>query len=385
MGMRFLTWLFVFTLAGLSAVAGLNALIDPTSYLTNARLVTPVICSPGIRADEERSKQVAVVSFAPDALLVGTSQVALGFDASDPILRLKLGRTYNLGIDGLGTTKMDALLRDIIPALNVRTVIVGVTFGMTLDRRLPEPRIGEPGSARLRGVWTFKEALLTKHALFASIRALFSHSQCVNQLHQLNGTRVFDDPRPPHVRFRSEEINYIIYMRRILSPTYNYRNNLTDLYRLAAFLCAQKIMVYVVVLPNHARRLEVWRNIASDDRMDQWKRDMTQLAAQQLGTGCAIELWDFGYHNSVTTLDPDSPGIDHDSFPYWESSHFDFSVGHRVLQRIFLGAQNDFGVKLTPETIEAHIRRASAERDAWRLSHPDAVTEVARLMSETAW
>ena len=162
MGARFLIWFAVFTLLGCAVAAGLNILIDPTSYLTNAHLVSSTLCAPGLRTDERQSKPLAMKAFAPDALLVGTSEVGFGFDASDPLLRQKLGRTYNFSVAGLGTAEMDRLLHRNVPALHLRRVIVGTTFGLMIVKDTgPPPGLDENGPA------VFSTLEPEEHGLFA--------------------------------------------------------------------------------------------------------------------------------------------------------------------------------------------------------------------------
>lgn len=386
MGTRFLAWFLTFTLAGLAAAAALNALIDPTSYLTNAGFVAPSVCTPGIRADERQSKLIAVRAFAPKALLVGTSQVGVGFDARDPVLRETLGRTYNLGISGLGTAELGALLRQTLPALRVRRVIVGVNFGMTIDfdigpaRRTGRIAVHDTGSLRF-----LKTALFSREALFASVRALLFPARCSRPSDRLDGTTLYRYPQiPPAVNEKTFARAFFRTARGGNDVMRNYRRHLADIADAASYLCARGIAVDLVILPNHARRLEVWSLLAGDARMDRWKRDMTALAAGLRAMRCAVAVWDFGYHNEVTTADFASAAAGDPSFPYWENSHFRTVVGHRVLQRILLGSGGEFGVKLTPETVEAQIARAGRARDAWRRAHPDVVAELARLVRQAA-
>ena len=160
----------------------------------------------------------------------------------------------------------------------------------------------------------------------------------------------------------------------------NYRQNFSELGKVARFLCSQSIDVDLVLLPNHAKRMQIWSDMVGDALTDQWKRDVSGLAARLRSKGCAITVWDFSYHNAITTADLDGPGADSPSFPYWEDIHFRPVVGPRVLQRILLGSGDDFGVELTPETVESHIARAAHAREVWRRSHPAIVASIAALV-----
>ena len=386
MGGRFLIWLFAFTLAGIAAVAGLNIAVDPTSYLTNAHLVSSTVCTPGIRADQRQSKTIAAKAFAPDALLVGTSQIGVGFAAGDPILRRTLGRTYNLGISGLGTSEMMQLLRDTVPATKVHRVIVGLSFGLMIDfdpRQSAFPR--EPGPPQLAWLWTLKRSVLSLNALFASASAVSSSQNCARPADALDGTTRYPGAGRP-LKLRERHAQWAVTQTVPDAAAFRraYRRNLADMEDAVAHLCARGITVDLALLPNHALRMEIWSNMVGDARMDQWKRDMTGMADRFLRKGCAISLWDFSYHNAVTTVDFDGPDAASPSFPYWEDSHFKMTVGHRILARMLLGSGEGFGVKLTPRSVDAQLARAACARDSWRRSHPAVVAAMTRLVRGAA-
>lgn len=386
MGGRFLIWLLAFTLAGIAAVAGLNIVVDPTSYLTNAHLVSSTVCTPGIRTDERQAKPVAAQAFAPDALLVGTSQIGVGFGAADPILRQTLGRTYNLGIRGLAMSEMAQLLRDTVPATKAHRVIVGLSFGLMIDfnpRQSAPTR--EPGPPELAWLLTLKGSVLSLNALLASASAVASSRDCAEPADALDGTIHYPDVRRP-LKLRERYAQWAVARAVLDGATFrlSYRRNLAEMEDAVSHLCGGGITVDLVLLPNHARRMEIWGDMVGDARMDQWKRDMTGLADRFRRKGCAINLWDFSYHNAVTTVDFDGPNAASPSFPYWENSHFKMAVGRRILQRILLGSGDDFGVELTPQSIEPQLARAARARDNWRRSHPADVAAMARLVREAA-
>ena len=382
MGARFLLRLLAFTLLGLVLAAGLNILVDPTSYLTNAHFVSHTLCVPGIRGDERQSKAIAVQAFAPDAVLIGTSQVGLGFDPRDPILREKFGRVYNLGIAGLRYSEMDVLLSRSVRASHLNLVIIGTSFGsMMVPDAGPPSALTEGSPVAFASLWNLKNAVFSLTALFESAYALLSSRRCARPDERLDGMKLYPRINQP-VQLREKRAEASVAGRKVNGTTFlrNYRRNFSELGKAARLLCAQGIAVDLVILPNHARRMEIWSDMVGDARMDQWKRDMTKLADRLGRSGCAIGAWDFGYHNVVTTADFDGPDAASPSFPYWENSHFKMAVGHRVLQRIFLGSGGDFGVKLTLQTVEAHIARAARARAAWRRSHPAVVAAMAKLV-----
>ncbi|MFZ3161792.1 MAG: hypothetical protein WA134_16820, partial [Rhodoferax sp.] len=70
--------------------------------------------------------------------------------------------------------------------------------------------------------------------------------------------------------------------------------------------------------------------------------------------------------------------------------HYTPAAGNLVLDRIFnfkspdRTVPDDFGVLLTPQTIEAHLARIRADRERYRQTHPQDVAEIEAMAREVA-
>lgn len=70
---------------------------------------------------------------------------------------------------------------------------------------------------------------------------------------------------------------------------------------------------------------------------------------------------------------------------YWDSSHYKKEIGDIVLDRMFdgnfSGGKNypNFGVKLTHQTIEAHLSKLRTDRTRWQLTHQADLAEIKAL------
>ena len=100
-------------------------------------------------------------------------------------------------------------------------------------------------------------------------------------------------------------------------------------------------------------------------------------------------IWDFSGYNSLTT-EPVPPLGDTETRMHWyfESSHYQKSLGDLVLDRIFDHQEpgrtvpDDFGILLTSATLEAHLAQIRADRKRWRKAHPEDVAEIEALQTE---
>jgi hypothetical protein len=76
---------------------------------------------------------------------------------------------------------------------------------------------------------------------------------------------------------------------------------------------------------------------------------------------------------------------------YWEASHYKAETGDLILDRIFACrrpgrvAPDDFGVLLTPSSIEPHLAATRAALELWRSRHPRDVAEVRAVGRASSW
>ncbi|HAC64211.1 MAG TPA: hypothetical protein DCF68_11885, partial [Cyanothece sp. UBA12306] len=87
---------------------------------------------------------------------------------------------------------------------------------------------------------------------------------------------------------------------------------------------------------------------------EQWKRELVKIAP----------VWDFSGYNSITTQ-PINDVMEN----YTDNSHYTEKVGNLVLNRIFSyqldQVPDDFGVLITPENIDNHLKKINQKRKQW--------------------
>jgi hypothetical protein len=119
---------------------------------------------------------------------------------------------------------------------------------------------------------------------------------------------------------------------------------------------------------------------------EDWKRELvvavTIDAARHPGSA-TFPLWDFGDYNTITTeaVPPPVPGAT--MRYYWDSSHYKPSAGRLVAERMFAFGRDalpaDFGVQLTPATIEPQLAATRAARERYRAERADEVRALAAI------
>ena len=134
----------------------------------------------------------------------------------------------------------------------------------------------------------------------------------------------------------------------------------------------------VVIYPYHGHLLEICRTTGLWPLFEDWKRKLTDLVATEGGSQAV--LWDFsGYHQYAVERVPKRGDRTTAVRWYWEAGHFKSTLGHEVLQRMFGRDASDFGVILTPETIDEQLRSAHTAGDKYRTENAEALKDLQML------
>jgi hypothetical protein len=172
-------------------------------------------------------------------------------------------------------------------------------------------------------------------------------------------------------------------------PEASGETSLDYIRRIVAFCRAEGIDLRIFIAPEHAHQLEITAAIGKWATLEHAKRTLVQLLAEdtaQHPDAPLIPLRDSSGYSSVTT--EALPGLRSraEMAFYWDSSHFKDVVGDFVLDRIF-GLNHpgrpvppDFGVRMTPATIEPALARVRADQFAYRRRHPEDVAWIRYLV-----
>jgi hypothetical protein len=135
------------------------------------------------------------------------------------------------------------------------------------------------------------------------------------------------------------------------------------------------IKVTLVIPPVHAILLETEAMTGVWDSVKTWKRALVEHTATRRKP---VAVWDFStYSEPVVTPMPlrwEDP-----LNPWWiDVSHQSMQLGWMTMNRISEATlddggewDEDFGVLLTPDNLEAHLERVDDERLDWRFEHAD--------------
>jgi hypothetical protein len=400
----------------------MNFVVDPFGMYRLVDLEEFNAYKPAVDHRVRLVKAYDVRRLRPQAIILGTSRSHLGLrpshDGWDPTAK----PVYNLAFDGATTNEMYQYLLHTHAVRPLRQVVLGLdTYHATLAPATARPDfdahlLDSPGGRALPPFIRADLKVLTSlDTLRASLATVRSQSAREPQWFAPDGQRrgeVFFRRAGEHFeqlgpRGYFEEIDRLeVGFKREGQLAANARSGRTAqaataasetsldyIRRIVAFCRAQDVDLRIFIAPEHAHQLEITAAIGEWASLENAKRALVQLLADDAARhpeAPPIPLWDFSGYSSVTTEALPKSGSRAEMKFYWDSSHFKDIVGDFVLDRLFglsgprRGVPPDFGVRLTPATIELTLAQLRADQVTYRRGHPEDVVWIRSLLDGIA-
>jgi hypothetical protein len=384
----YLCWLGGMTLLLLAAAATLNFAVDPFGIRQGDEDDAPVPL-PYVRIAQGHFLAQRPAS----VLLLGTSRAQMGLDPRHPALGA--GRRFNAGRPAEAPLESLHLFRQALESGELRRVVWALDF-LIFGCGPPPPGHDLP----VPDAWDRVAQLVHGATLEASLRTLQDRWSGVQPWARLrrdgamevNPARFFAAQGPRELTLGSER-NYIVnvYLSKYFlacrdkpDPADHYRALLTLAHR-------ARLDLHLLISPSHARQWEALRASGLWDVWEDWKRRLVRINAEEAARAGAdpFPLWDFSGFTTLTTEPFPAPGDREARMRwYWESSHFNMDLGNLVLDRVLdhrepgRAIPADFGVRLGPGNVEAHLAAVRADRERWAKAFPADVREIAEITAE---
>jgi hypothetical protein len=406
----------------LAGIASMNFVVDPFGMYRLVDLAGFNAYKPAVDHRVRLVKAYDVRRLRPQGIILGTSRSHLGLrpshDGWDPAAR----PVYNLAFDGATTKEMYRYLLHAHAMRALRQVVLGLdTYHATLAPATARPDfdphlLDSPGALALPSLIRADLKVLTSlDALRASVATVRSQRDREPQWFAPDGQRVgevffhragehfeqlgprgyFEEIDRLEVGFKREgqlAANARSTGRTAQPATAASETSLDYIRRIVAFCRAEGVDLRIFIAPEHAHQLEITAAIGEWATLENAKRALVQLLAEDSARhpgAPPIPLWDFSGYSSVTTEALPELGSRAEMEFYWDSSHFKDIVGDFVLDRLFglshprRPAPPDFGVRLTPATVEPALARLRASQLAYRRSHPQDVAWIRSLVDSS--
>lgn len=397
---RFIRMFFLSLLGLAASLVGVNALVDPYD-LFGTRI-------PGVNAVKGEAynhmrlyKAVAVERTRPAAIILGSSRAHFGLDPehagwSEPHaynLSLFDGRIYEM-LRYLQHAHAIQPLRQVVLALDLFSFNARQrTLGDFEEGRLAgggEPWIVRRGPDLVAG-------LASLDALRSSLRTLRDQGDpCIPRatrggMHDVAGFECAVRSGGLRKMFTDSEAVFLARYYNVYRFAYpdGAGTSLDVLREIVAFARDADIDLRLLISPAHARQNEAIDVAGLWSVWEQWKREMVAILAADAAAhpgARPFPLWDFSGYNSVTTEAVPAPDdVESTMRWYWDSSHYRKEAGDLVLDRVFgihhpgRVPPHDFGVLLTTDDLEEHLRAIREAQVVYRRSRPGELPEIAGL------
>jgi hypothetical protein len=350
-------WLLA-TVAPMATVAAFNWLMDPYAIYVSPTLPGINDRKVGLDQNDRMHKAAVVARQKPSVVILGSSRTKQGINPDFPALPED---AYNLGLNGLNVYELKQYFDHLlVHSPEIDQLIIGIDFFMFNEHLEVQPTFLQ---SRIGRQWLpMKDILDTVFSLNGFTQSWATLQASLNDDDAFASE--FENGFLPSTKLNDGETRWHFQKAINVHYAYHYRYTLSqealDIYREMIETAKTKgIPVTVFISPSHAIQWESIRATGEFATFEAWKRQLVEVSP----------VWDFTGYNSVTT-EPVADVMQN----YSDSSHYVESVGDWVLSRI-LGVENnqapeDFGILLTPETIEAHLTQIRADHQTWMTTNP---------------
>lgn len=405
----------------LFSIAVFNGIVDPFGMYRFIEIRGFNSHKPAVYHRVRLFKAYDIRRIKPSEIVLGTSRTHLGINPSHGGLDSGSLPSYNLAFDGATTKEMFFYLRHAHMINPIKQVVLGLdsyhpTHAPSSTRPDFDPEIlldSKSIFSYLRMLVADLKLLTSIDTLLSSITTLRSQGGGEPEWFATDGQRlgeiffwraeenfIRNGPRAYFEGIDKLEVGFKMEAKKSFSanqvPQTTESNGVQEetsldyIRSIIEFCRAEHIDLRIFITPEHAHQLEISSAVGEWHTIENAKRELVELlsedAARHPGNP-PIPLYDFSGYSSITTESLPKPGSRDEMKYYWDSSHFKEIVGDFVLDRLFgISRQghfvpDDFGVRLTKDTIESALSCIRLDQAEYRRSHPADIALI-RLLVE---
>ncbi|NER80030.1 MAG: hypothetical protein F6K42_10690 [Leptolyngbya sp. SIO1D8] len=347
--------------------------ICPIIYLVIVFFINLWADSHGLRNFGGRINQSRLVKalqvnrLDPDAVLVGSSTVAIGFNPEHQAFE-EYGLTYNLGMMGANFYEKYRYFQHAASAGSLQKAFFGLDFYAFNQFREVKPGFSESrlNSRRMQPQDFFR--------LYLSLEAL-------SLINRSDDTQDHFAPDGTIQQLRNfDKVDRVALFAKHLEQNVSEEGGmydgeyalsqeaLNDLRELISIAHAEGIEVKFFLPPHHATFFYPSKFSKYREVYEEWLRSVVAIHP----------VWDFSGCNTITSKPIES------SEPYYEDPlHFTTRVGDAILDRMYsVTPENipaDFGKYVTSENIDSHLSYIEQQCILWAEQNPETLQWLASL------
>jgi len=380
---------------GLGAVIVAAALVDPYALYRKHEPIT------GVDGFTRIVKPIWAAEMAPQIVLTGSSRAEF---LLDPEVAMDItGRTaFNIALSGANIYELRRNVEHVVAVAPVETIVVGLDFFMFNAGRNVRPGFREErlavaadGSPNPYFWMTDLAATLASRDAIDAVRRAIKYrnvdKECQDNWTEWGGRAAngyecqLGVTNGQQTNVRTTLSHYLrkptgLYNGYALDTQPLPSNSLENIERLMT-LAGEKRALILYISPVHALHLQLIEEMGLWSVFEDWKRALTLKVNAARERGVNVVLWDFAIIGPLTTR----PVFEEDASvqaEFYDSNHLRMNQRRQVLEVLLgeVGRETPLAVLLLPETVEAHLQRLEAAREAWATSHPTDMDVFASLV-----
>lgn len=398
----YLKTLTLCTAIGVLGVAGFNLLMDPFLFYESPRIVGFNYAKPNMGNFERQIKAYAIERREAKGLIFGASNSDSGLRPRHP--GWTATPVYSLALGASTMSMSNQFYRHAADSQQPEEMVIGLSLSMFNGSRnadfdssimayLPDGS-PNPDFQPLSQLSTIFSASTFKSSLRALYRNLTTYRNPSDELvipvdeDGYMDPAVFPKNAQTSWRFRFLN-NSVAYIDRWWAPvdslslTDEYGGESTEIraFRLMVRDAYKKdITLHLMFSPAHVYLQEILDAIGLYETTEDLRRTLMRvnLEEAELAGKPPFELWDFFGYNTVNTEKvANSIGPEYAPEWFWDAGHYKPELGDRILNTLFDGTEyEDFGVRLTPGSIEAHLAEQRQRRRDYRSRNAEDVEKI---------
>jgi hypothetical protein len=376
------------------ATAAFNRVVDPFQYFGAPRIPGFNEVKSRLRFFEREVKPSVVRREQPEAVILGSSIAAIGFEPLHPALtRDGRAKSYNFAMAGAPWKEVFCDLEFVLAQTRAKRIV----FGM-----VAQPMPDEDCVLTLAGMNENRlpAVLLSPQVVQHSLKTLRSQDPHEPQTHTPEGRYLFfcGDPRVEQrarvffeANLRAKNCSEERLRRSLDEPAKPFPPDastpfdLSGLERIVAQVSGRDVQLRIVFYPRHVVGAEA--DYLCGEEAQRWSamyHIARYLEAHPPVPPASLELWDFqGYGPPFD--EPLGGGVP----TYWQDLiHFNPVLGDRMLDAMFgRGAPGSdpvtgFGYRVDSATVAARRAWLAGERAAFLRTHPETWDTLMRLVPD---
>ena len=343
-----------FSIAYLAVVFLANFLIDPYGIRKNGGRVS----------NDRMVKAIKINQVKPKAIFMGSSGVARGlipdhdiFSDQEPV--------YNLGILGANTYELKRYFEYATTNNNVETAVVSLDF-----YAFNKIRDVRPGYSDFR--------LSTKYMIPQDLFGLYFSFDSLNLIFNPDARGLYFEKDGTYTRHLDKnkidfifEVELVEDFSREEEMYWEYELSteaINDIREMISLADDESVDIEFFITPLHSTLFYAAMISGYWPTYEEWFREIVSVQP----------VWDFSGCNSVTT---ELISVDMKNFE--DPSHYSPEIGKLVLNRMFSYQSEtvpaDFGVYVTPDNIDQHLKQVRTQCQQWEEQNPEIVRWVHNL------